>query len=104
MLGLSTLPVLLTLVAIAVSTMGLFTRKWNPKDKVRTRHADGTTLNVMIQHCYVTGGSTGLGLALAKILVKNGAHVSIVARNQENLNRAVSTLEVGYSQQRRPSD
>lgn len=47
-----------------------------------------------IQHCYVTGGSTGLGLELAKILVKNGAHVSIVARNQKKLDQAMAELEV----------
>ncbi|KAF8709480.1 Oxidoreductase, partial [Rhizoctonia solani] len=57
--------------------MGLFTQKWDTKDK----------------HCYVTGGSTGLGLCLAKILVKNGAHVSIVARNQDKLNQAITELE-----------
>jgi 3-dehydrosphinganine reductase len=42
----------------------------------------------------VTGGSTGLGLFLAKILVKNDAHVSIVARNQEKLSQAITELEV----------
>ncbi|KDN51111.1 hypothetical protein RSAG8_00740, partial [Rhizoctonia solani AG-8 WAC10335] len=69
--------VIVALFAVAVSSMSLFTQKWNPKDK----------------HCYVTGGSTGLGLSLAKILVKNGAHVSIVARNQEKLNQAIMELE-----------
>ncbi|CAE6424465.1 unnamed protein product [Rhizoctonia solani] len=69
--------VVVALFTIAISTMGIFTRKWNPKDK----------------HCYVTGGSTGLGLCLAKILVKDGAHVSIVARNQEKLDQAITELE-----------
>jgi short-subunit dehydrogenase len=45
------------------------------------------------QHCYVTGGSTGLGLCLATLLVKTGAHVSIVARNQEKLDKAIVILE-----------
>ncbi|KAF7338978.1 Oxidoreductase [Mycena venus] len=53
------------------------TKDWNP---------DGL-------HCYVTGGSTGLGLELAKLLVQKGAHVSIVARNQERLDKALAQLE-----------
>jgi len=70
-------PVLVAILAVVVSTMGFFSSKWNPKDK----------------HCYVTGGSTGLGLAFATVLVKNGAHVSIVARNQEKLDKAIAILE-----------
>ncbi|KAF8335049.1 uncharacterized protein EI90DRAFT_3280159 [Cantharellus anzutake] len=54
-----------------------FTKRWDPKDK----------------HCYVSGGSTGLGLALSVLLVKAGAHVSIVARNQEKLDEAIKRLE-----------
>ncbi|KAJ6578198.1 oxidoreductase [Mycena capillaripes] len=54
-----------------------FAKDWNP---------DGL-------HCYVTGGSTGLGLELAKLLTQKGAHVSIVARNQQRLDKALSELE-----------
>ena len=35
-----------------------------------------------------------MGLALAEILTQNGAHVSIVARNKENLDKALAKLEV----------
>lgn len=45
----------------------------------------------------MTGGSTGLGLALAILLVTKGAHVSIVARDQEKLDKALAQLEVRYS-------
>jgi len=45
------------------------------------------------RHCYVTGGSSGLGLALALLLTKRGADVSIVARNEENLKKALAQLE-----------
>jgi len=45
------------------------------------------------RHCYITGGSTGLGLALAILLTKRGADVSIVARNEENLKNALAQLE-----------
>ncbi|KAJ7510448.1 oxidoreductase [Mycena galericulata] len=55
----------------------LFRRSWNP---------DGL-------HVYVTGGSTGLGLSLALILASKGAHVSIVARNQEKLDSALKAIE-----------
>ncbi|KAJ7086139.1 oxidoreductase [Mycena belliarum] len=54
-----------------------FGKSWNP---------DGL-------HVYVTGGSAGLGLATALILVDKGAHVSIVARNQEKLDKAVEAME-----------
>lgn len=50
-----------------------------------------------VQHCYVTGGSTGLGLELAKQLTTRGAHVSIVARNKEKLEKALEDLEVCHT-------
>ncbi|KAF9055378.1 oxidoreductase [Hymenopellis radicata] len=54
-----------------------FGKKWDPNGK----------------HCYITGGSQGLGLALAVLLTKRGAHVSIVARDQEKLRVALEELE-----------
>ncbi|KDQ50617.1 hypothetical protein JAAARDRAFT_164666 [Jaapia argillacea MUCL 33604] len=51
--------------------------KWNPDGK----------------HCYVTGGSVGLGLALATILASRGAHVSIVARGKQRLADAIEVIE-----------
>jgi 3-dehydrosphinganine reductase len=42
----------------------------------------------------VTGGSAGLGLALAVLLTKCGADVSIVARNEERLQKALEAMEV----------
>ncbi|KAF8439756.1 hypothetical protein L210DRAFT_3401946 [Boletus edulis BED1] len=56
---------------------GLDKKKWDPKGK----------------HVYITGGSQGLGLALAKILVKKGANISIVARTQSKLDDALKELE-----------
>jgi short-subunit dehydrogenase len=47
------------------------------------------------QHCYVTGGSSGLGLALALLLTKRGADVSIVARDQAKLDKALEEMQVG---------
>ena len=48
----------------------------------------------MREHCYVTGGSTGLGKALAIQLVKRGAHVTIVARDSKKLAEAKQELKV----------
>ncbi|EIN09286.1 oxidoreductase [Punctularia strigosozonata HHB-11173 SS5] len=55
----------------------LGSKKWNPK----------------LQHCYVTGGGSGLGLAVASSLAAKGAHVSIVGRNVEKLKTALDVLE-----------
>ena len=40
----------------------------------------------------ITGGSSGLGYALAELLGKQGYSIVIVARNQERINKAVSSL------------
>lgn len=42
----------------------------------------------------MTGGSQGLGLETARLLVKEGNHVSIVARDQGKLDAALRQLEV----------
>ena len=41
----------------------------------------------------VTGGSRGLGLALAEAFAAQGAHVAVCGRKQENLDRAVQELK-----------
>lgn len=45
------------------------------------------------QHCVITGGSSGLGLALAEKLVAQGANVTLVARNQARLDSALKTIQ-----------
>ena len=40
----------------------------------------------------ITGGSSGIGLALARMLVLEGAHVCIVARGQARIDEAVAEL------------
>lgn len=44
------------------------------------------------QKILITGGSRGLGLALAKDLVKQGAHVALMARDAQELERARQML------------
>lgn len=45
------------------------------------------------QHCYIGGGSQGLGLALACLLAARGAHVTIVSRSQKKLDEALAKIE-----------
>src|SRR5712672_2526071 len=40
----------------------------------------------------ITGGSTGIGLAAAKLFVKEGAHVFITGRRQKELDEAVTAI------------
>jgi 3-dehydrosphinganine reductase len=55
---------------------------------------DSVLANLSPQHCYITGGSTGLGLSLAILLAKKGANISIVARDQGKLDKALVEIEV----------
>ncbi|TBU42593.1 oxidoreductase [Dichomitus squalens] len=55
----------------------LFSKKWDPRGK----------------HCFITGGSSGTGLALGILLAQRGAHVSIVARDKTKLDGALKKLE-----------
>ncbi|PVU87634.1 hypothetical protein BB561_006245 [Smittium simulii] len=50
-------------------------------------------LDVLKKHCYVTGGNSGLGLAVAKELFKRGATVTIVAQRIEQLKEAAEEIE-----------
>ncbi|GAA6015353.1 hypothetical protein JCM11491_000396, partial [Sporobolomyces phaffii] len=45
------------------------------------------------KHCYIGGGSEGLGLSLACQLAAKGAHVSIVSRSQSKLDKALAEIE-----------
>jgi len=43
-------------------------------------------------HAVVTGGSSGIGLATARLLAERGANVSLIARRPDQLESAVETL------------
>jgi len=45
------------------------------------------------RHALVTGGATGIGLAITKSLVAAGAHVTIASRNIERVNAVAAELE-----------
>jgi 3-dehydrosphinganine reductase len=44
-------------------------------------------------HAIITGGSSGIGLATARLLVSRGARVSLVARGAERLEKAARRLQ-----------
>ncbi|XP_066261492.1 3-ketodihydrosphingosine reductase [Euwallacea similis] len=45
------------------------------------------------RHVVITGGSSGIGKALAILVAKKGAHVSIVARNMDKLDEAQKEIK-----------
>ena len=45
------------------------------------------------QHAIITGGSSGIGKAVAKLLVQEGANVSIIARNKAKLDQGQTELQ-----------
>jgi len=45
------------------------------------------------QHVIITGGSSGIGRAIASLLTQRGADVSIIARRQELLDETLAELE-----------
>lgn len=51
------------------------------------------------RYALITGGSSGMGKALAHLLVRRGAHVGIVARNPERLEAARQALQAESSGQ-----
>ena len=61
-----------------------------------TQTHDATTMNapreLQGQVAFVTGGATGIGLAIAQTLSARGAAVAIFARNQERAAKAVEAL------------
>ncbi|SJX63964.1 related to 3-ketosphinganine reductase [Sporisorium reilianum f. sp. reilianum] len=45
------------------------------------------------KHVFITGGSQGLGLALAELLASKGAHVTICSRTESKLREAVGKVK-----------
>lgn len=50
-------------------------------------------MNFSGRHIIVTGASTGIGFATARSLCRRGAHVSLLARSEDKLIKAVGSLE-----------
>lgn len=50
-------------------------------------------IDLIGKHVVITGGSSGIGYDLSVEAVKQGAHVTVIARNKERLNRVKTILE-----------
>ncbi|KAH9893818.1 NAD(P)-binding protein [Xylariomycetidae sp. FL2044] len=48
--------------------------------------------NLLGKHCVITGGSRGIGLAIAQHFARESATCTLVGRNRESLDRAVRSL------------
>ncbi len=48
-------------------------------------------------NCIITGGTKGIGRAIAEIFAKNGFHIAVAARNADQLNALKKDLESRYS-------
>src|SRR5690554_6522695 len=48
------------------------------------------------KYALITGGSEGIGLELARLFAKDGYNLVLVARSQENLNRAAKELQQAH--------
>ncbi|XP_042064945.1 3-dehydrosphinganine reductase TSC10A-like [Salvia splendens] len=46
------------------------------------------------RHVFITGGSSGIGLALARLCAQRGAHVTILARNAARLEEAQHSIRL----------
>jgi 3-dehydrosphinganine reductase len=49
-------------------------------------------------NCYIVGGSSGIGLAIARELRFRGANLLLLARNRERLQRAAAELSTAHEQ------
>ncbi|PVV05144.1 hypothetical protein BB560_000341 [Smittium megazygosporum] len=78
--------ILMIVFGVLMGTLGVF------YEIVARRNVKNVNLRDKV--CYVTGGSSGLGLALAKELFKNGATITIVSRRVSELEKAVSEIEI----------
>eukprot|EP00884_Botryococcus_braunii_P000557 jgi/Botrbrau1/10501/Bobra.0133s0101.1 len=72
------------LLGITTATVLLASGMWRWGRKARSYKG---------QHVVVIGGSTGIGLAIAKQFAARGANITLIARRQANLQTAAAELE-----------
>src|SRR5579872_4719273 len=71
----------LTLIAAGAGLLLLSRKVWQPR------------LNLDGQVVFITGGSRGLGLAMAEEFARRGARIAVCAKDAEELQRARLTIE-----------
>lgn len=62
--------------------------------KSSQRYIMGASISFAGKHVVITGGSEGIGLALAQLFLQDGATVSLVSRSEGKLRKAASKLKV----------
>jgi 3-dehydrosphinganine reductase len=61
--------------------------------KNKTKYVDTKNLKYQNKHAIITGGSSGIGKATAKLLARQGANISIIARDRAKLAIAKQEIE-----------
>lgn len=85
-------------VVLYILNMLFFKKKWSPNGLVSFDGALWSSEPIITsQHCYVTGGTQGLGQELAIELARRGAHVSVVARTQSKIDETLQKLAVSLT-------
>jgi NAD(P)-dependent dehydrogenase (short-subunit alcohol dehydrogenase family) len=69
---------------------GEFATIWQQRRRTMTKKLEGKT-------AVITGGTEGIGLATAKLFVKEGAYVFITGRRQKELDEAVKAIGTNVS-------
>lgn len=77
-----TIQIILTVIFLPVIPIAI--RFWLKKLSMRT---------IWSRHVVITGGSTGIGLAIAKQCAQRGAHVTIISRDVDKLKVAVEEIK-----------
>ena len=95
----ASIALLVFLAVLSLDIMGFFSRKNHfPVDgRVGGKFTTPISLssaNLLSQTVLLTGGSTGMGRGLGKLLAQRGANVIIVARNIKKLQAALEYISV----------
>lgn len=53
-------------------------------------------INLKGKHIVITGGSKGIGAEISRIMVREGAHISIISRDKKALNTLISEIKSDY--------
>ncbi|RNA05929.1 3-ketodihydrosphingosine reductase [Brachionus plicatilis] len=74
-----------TVLILSVAFLGFlyFLAKNNKRERI----------DLLGKHVVITGGSSGIGYDLSLEAVKQGAHVTVIARNKDKLNKIKAVLE-----------